>query len=502
MLRDGRHAGQAPGTLLQFYLDYPEKVPDGFTMTFAVTGEREGEEKPGSAAPGADQSIADEMLSPPTVERQEILAEFTFDLTFDPLFTDPGEVIPVNETFQMDGQTFTITEVEIYPTQLRLNVEGDPDNTAWLKGLYFYLENEDGERFDTVTNGITATGDEDTPAMVSFRLESPYFSDSNHLTLYITGARWLEKDHERVYVDLAHASAPWLPEGVTLTSAQRREGGWFFDLPGGPHGVPHHQHFRHDLLRRSGQRMADKSDGLYRLRRRRAGQPDHAAPARLPGRRGVAGGLLLPLHHREYPHRPPHQVSPARTARPAAGSGKRQAPALRRAPLLFSVACQAGICYTNKLRTQMKRNGKRGGPMRILGIDPGVATIGFGLVEADRAQVHMVTYGAITTPAGLPLSRRLYQIDRDMEELIGKREADPIEYYISDDYIAVEGETSLKEIIATIDYDVSGIIPVIQHDRKLLGYLTKSIILATMSKQFVPEHTAGERSGVICPATL
>ena len=88
-----------------------------------------------------------------------------------------------------------------------------------------------------------------------------------------------------------------------------------------------------------------------------------------------------------------------------------------------------------------------------------------------------------------------------LEELIGKREADPIEYYISDDYIAVEGETSLKEIIATIDYDVSGIIPVIQHDRKLLGYLTKSIILATMSKQFVPEHTAGERSGVICPAT-
>ena len=89
-----------------------------------------------------------------------------------------------------------------------------------------------------------------------------------------------------------------------------------------------------------------------------------------------------------------------------------------------------------------------------------------------------------------------------LEELIGKREADPIEYYISDDYIVVEGETSLKEIIATIDYDVSGIIPVIQHDRKLLGYLTKSIILATMSKQFVPEHTAGERSGVICPATL
>ena len=62
--------------------------------------------------------------------------------------------------------------------------------------------------------------------------------------------------------------------------------------------------------------------------------------------------------------------------------------------------------------------------MRILGIDPGVATIGFGLVEAQRAQVHMVTYGAITTPAGLALSRRLFQIDRDMEELIGKLKPD------------------------------------------------------------------------------
>ena len=64
--------------------------------------------------------------------------------------------------------------------------------------------------------------------------------------------------------------------------------------------------------------------------------------------------------------------------------------------------------------------------MRILGIDPGYATIGFGLVEADRAQLHMVTYGAITTPAGLPLSKRLYQIGTDMEDLIGQLKPDVI----------------------------------------------------------------------------
>ena len=56
--------------------------------------------------------------------------------------------------------------------------------------------------------------------------------------------------------------------------------------------------------------------------------------------------------------------------------------------------------------------------MRILGIDPGYATIGFGLVEAARGDVRMITYGAITTPAGESLSRRLYQISTDMEQLI------------------------------------------------------------------------------------
>ncbi len=56
--------------------------------------------------------------------------------------------------------------------------------------------------------------------------------------------------------------------------------------------------------------------------------------------------------------------------------------------------------------------------MRILGIDPGVATIGFGLVEADRSGARLLQYGVITTPAGLPLSRRLLMISHDMEELL------------------------------------------------------------------------------------
>ena len=230
---------QKPGTLLNFTLDYVDQdVPDGFTMTFSVTGQRAGEQQETPAAP--DRAYEDALLAPPTEPEAEILATFTFTLTFDPQFTAQGEVLAVNETFTLDGQTFTLTEAEVYPTHLRINVEGAEDNTAWLKGLDFYLENEKGERFDAVSGGVTASGDTDSPAMVSYRLESPWFSGSDHLTVHITGAKWLAKEHQRVYVDLEQGTAPWLPDGVSLSSAQRREDGWVltFRLDGALKGSP------------------------------------------------------------------------------------------------------------------------------------------------------------------------------------------------------------------------------------------------------------------------
>ena len=56
--------------------------------------------------------------------------------------------------------------------------------------------------------------------------------------------------------------------------------------------------------------------------------------------------------------------------------------------------------------------------MIILGIDPGVATIGFGVIQSDRQKNTLIQYGTITTPAGIPLANRLLQISNDMEELI------------------------------------------------------------------------------------
>lgn len=64
--------------------------------------------------------------------------------------------------------------------------------------------------------------------------------------------------------------------------------------------------------------------------------------------------------------------------------------------------------------------------MRILGIDPGIAIVGFGLIESKRGSVRMLQYGAVTTEAGLPLATRLVQIENDMTALIAQLKPDEI----------------------------------------------------------------------------
>ncbi len=57
--------------------------------------------------------------------------------------------------------------------------------------------------------------------------------------------------------------------------------------------------------------------------------------------------------------------------------------------------------------------------MRILGIDPGIATVGFAVLDADRGKQTLQCCGVITTPAGISLSSRLERIYSDLRELIG-----------------------------------------------------------------------------------
>lgn len=58
--------------------------------------------------------------------------------------------------------------------------------------------------------------------------------------------------------------------------------------------------------------------------------------------------------------------------------------------------------------------------MRIIGIDPGYAIVGFGVVEYDGHKFVPVEYGAITTEANTPFPLRLKSIYDDMEFILDK----------------------------------------------------------------------------------
>lgn len=219
-------APNAPGEIQSITLDYVDRdVPEGFSVTIGAASMDEELNAP------PEVSLAeDELLHTDECEELEILAEFTFELKFDPTYTAVGEIIPVDQTIALDGQTVTVTETAVYPTHVRINVADNPANSAWLKGLTFYLENEDGERFKPISNGISATGGDGTDSYVSFRLESPYFARSRHLTLHITGSEWLDKSREKVHLDLDTGKADFLPEGVVFAGAQHHADGWILEF--------------------------------------------------------------------------------------------------------------------------------------------------------------------------------------------------------------------------------------------------------------------------------
>lgn len=64
--------------------------------------------------------------------------------------------------------------------------------------------------------------------------------------------------------------------------------------------------------------------------------------------------------------------------------------------------------------------------MRILGIDPGVAIVGFGIIESTHNKQSLVRCGVITTPAHTQLSYRLHSIYTDLTDLIKAFKPDAI----------------------------------------------------------------------------
>ena len=62
--------------------------------------------------------------------------------------------------------------------------------------------------------------------------------------------------------------------------------------------------------------------------------------------------------------------------------------------------------------------------MIILGIDPGYAIVGFGIIKYEKGRMSVLDFGAITTPAGMEFTERLKCIYEDLCFLFEKYKPD------------------------------------------------------------------------------
>lgn len=64
--------------------------------------------------------------------------------------------------------------------------------------------------------------------------------------------------------------------------------------------------------------------------------------------------------------------------------------------------------------------------MRILGLDPGTATTGYGIVDVEEGAFTAVAYGVIKTPASMAMPQRLQLIEQELQQLLDKYRPDSV----------------------------------------------------------------------------
>lgn len=190
------------------------RFPNVLRITFHLTGESHSGQAPASA-------LGDEEETAPAYE-----GDFSFEIPLDASHLNEVMSIPMGDWVEVDGQRLRFA-LDSYPTHGRLTVEEHPDNTASLAGLDFYLEDEKGNRYEAGARSgssgrLVASGADGVNEVIYYYLESSFFRHPERLTLYLTGAEWLDKDAEWITVDLTTGAASWLPEGVEFRSIDRR----------------------------------------------------------------------------------------------------------------------------------------------------------------------------------------------------------------------------------------------------------------------------------------
>jgi crossover junction endodeoxyribonuclease RuvC len=79
---------------------------------------------------------------------------------------------------------------------------------------------------------------------------------------------------------------------------------------------------------------------------------------------------------------------------------------------------------------------------RIIGVDPGLVSTGWGIIDANAGQLKFVACGTINPKPSLELAERLLQLHRDLTAIIGEHR--PTLSALEETFVTANGQSTLK----------------------------------------------------------
>lgn len=80
--------------------------------------------------------------------------------------------------------------------------------------------------------------------------------------------------------------------------------------------------------------------------------------------------------------------------------------------------------------------------MRIIGLDPGLARTGWGVIEAEGNRLRHVAHGVVATPAGMGLAMRLHALHGGLRDVLEAHQPD--EAAVEEVFVNTNAQSTLK----------------------------------------------------------
>lgn len=132
--------------------------------------------------------------------------------------------------------------------------------------------------------------------------------------------------------------------------------------------------------------------------------------------------------------------------------------------------------------------------MRIIGVDPGLVSTGWGVIEAHGSSLSFIACGTIAPKKDLPLSERLLTLHRDLTGIIATHQ--PTHGALEETFVTANGSSTLKlgqargALLVTL---AAAGLPVSEYAAKVV----KKALVGTGSAD---KHQVSQMVGVLLPS--